>query len=81
MSVKKVQKDIDGLTKPTYFKTNEFTAVFQEIVNTYGVPSYKEVNPAVFTCISYPFLFGVMFGDILHGSIMVSVGIYLCFSK
>lgn len=79
--MKKVQKDIDGLTKPTYFKTNEFTAVFQEIVDTYGVPSYKEVNPAVFTCVSFPFFFGMMFGDIMHGSLLTAFGIYLCFAK
>ena len=29
---------------PTHFRTNEFIAPFQQIVDTYGVPSYKEVN-------------------------------------
>lgn len=60
------------------FKTNEFTAVFQEIVNTYGVPSYKEANPAVFACVTFPFLFGIMFGDLGHGSVLLFVGIVLC---
>ena len=73
--------DVDGLTKPTYYKLNEFTAIFQEIVDTYGVPSYKEVNPAIFTCVSFPFFFGVMFGDLMHGSILTAFGIFLCFSK
>jgi V-type H+-transporting ATPase subunit a len=26
--------------KPTFFKPNEFSYVFQEITDTYGVPSY-----------------------------------------
>jgi V-type H+-transporting ATPase subunit a len=31
---------------------------------------YKEFNPAVFSVVTFPFLFGVMFGDIGHGLIM-----------
>jgi V-type H+-transporting ATPase subunit a len=46
-------------------------------VDTYGVPNYKEVNPAVFTCVTFPFLFGVMFGDIGHGAVLMAVGLIL----
>jgi V-type H+-transporting ATPase subunit a len=60
------------------FRLNEFTAVFQEIVNTYGVPTYKEVNPSVFACVTFPFLFGIMFGDIAHGLVLFLVGAVLC---
>jgi V-type H+-transporting ATPase subunit a len=49
-------------------------------VNTYGVPNYKEANPGVFTCITFPFLFGVMFGDIMHGSLLLAFGLYVMFS-
>jgi V-type H+-transporting ATPase subunit a len=67
-----------SIKPPTYLKTNEFTGTFQEIVNTYGVPMYKEANPAVFAIVTFPFLFGVMFGDIGHGSLLLLVGIILC---
>jgi len=50
-------------------------------VNTYGIPSYKEVNPGLFTCVTFPFLFGVMFGDIMHGSLLLIFAVYLCLSK
>lgn len=63
---------------PTYIKNNEFTYAFQEIVNTYGIPMYKEVNPAIFAIVSFPFLFGVMFGDIGHGGLWLFTGILLC---
>ncbi|ETO29552.1 hypothetical protein RFI_07565 [Reticulomyxa filosa] len=56
---------------PTYFEENDFTTAFQQIVDTYGVPRYKEFNPAVPTIITFPFLFGVMYGDIFHGSCLL----------
>lgn len=37
----------------------------------YGTPSYKEVNPAFFTTVTFPFLFGMMFGDIGHGFTLI----------
>jgi V-type H+-transporting ATPase subunit a len=67
-----------GIIPPSFFKTNEFTEVFQEIVNTYGVPTYKEVNPALFAIVTFPFLFGVMFGDIFHGFLLLLFGSFLC---
>lgn len=62
---------------PTYIKSNEFTWAFQEIVNTYGIPMYKEVNPAIFAMVSFPFLFGVMFGDMGHGLLLFIFGLGL----
>lgn len=69
------------ISPPTYIMTNEFTSSFQVIVDLFDVPKYKEMNPALFTCITFPFLFGVMFGDICHGSLLLLAGITLCIMK
>jgi len=66
-----------GMNPPSYFYLNEFTAPFQEITDTYGVPMYKEVNSGIFNLVTFPFLFGVMFGDIGHGGLLLLFGLLL----
>jgi len=66
---------------PTYFHVNKFTSAFQSFVDTYGIPRYGEINPAVFTAVTFPFLFGVMYGDIGHGFILFLFGWYMIFTE
>ena len=63
---------------PTFFRTVEFTEAFQVFVDTYGVGHYLEANPAYLTCVTFPFLFGIMYGDIGHGMFILLVGILSC---
>ena len=67
-------------TPPTHYRTNEFTKPYLNIVETYGIPRYQEMNPAPFSIATFPYQFGVMFGDVGHGGLLfagTSILVYL----
>lgn len=76
-----VTRHPDQRHPPTFFETNRFTESFQAIVSSYGTARYKEVNPGVFTIITFPYLFGVMYGDMGHGVLLLLIALYFIYKE
>lgn len=70
-------KDETSLQPPTKLKNNWFFKPFEWMVNMYGTPAYNEIDPTPFVSLSYMFLFGMMFGDLGQGLILVIAGMFL----
>lgn len=70
--------DSDGvrseIVPPTKLKNSWLLKPFEMLVNLYGVPNYKEIDPTFFLGITYLILFGAMFGDVGQGGVILLGG-------
>ncbi|MFW9819418.1 MAG: V-type ATP synthase subunit I [Candidatus Thorarchaeota archaeon] len=60
---------------PRIMKNNFFFRPFETLTRMYGTPSYSEIDPTPFLAITFPILFGIMFGDIGHGLVLIIAGL------
>lgn len=78
VSVVYLPPDADASCEPpTVLKNNFLTRPFTMLVEMYGLPEYKGYNPTAFVAITYTLLFGIMFGDLGQGLLIVLGGLAL----
>ncbi len=50
---------------------------FQSLVTNYGYPAYNELDPTPVLALTFPLVFGLMFGDVGHGLLLILAGVLL----
>lgn len=69
------------LKVPVLMDNSPVIKPFEKLVFNYGAPLYGSIDPTFFVAISFLLLFGLMFGDMGQGLIIMLVGIFLRKSK
>lgn len=62
---------------PVALTTNRWLRPIQMLVTTYGRPSYGEFDPTLLMALTFPLLFGAMFGDLGQGLVLLLAGILI----
>jgi V/A-type H+-transporting ATPase subunit I len=66
-----------GSAPPTLLEDGPASAPFQPLVDTYGTVPYRDLNPSVLAGLAYVAMFGMMFGDVGDGLLLLAAGILL----
>lgn len=70
-----------GAEVPVLFKQPPFLKPFELLVSGYGTPSYRMIDPTVFVGFTFLLMFGMMFGDVGHGLVLLLGGLLVTFKS
>ncbi len=74
-SLIKIIKPKKGEITPTKLDNPKIFQPFEVLVETFGMPAYKELDPTPILAITFPLFYGLMFGDLGHGLILALLGL------
>lgn len=60
---------------PSSLKNPRWMKPFERVLNNFGPPSYRDLDPTFFVALTFLLMFGMMFGDVGHGLVLVLVGL------
>lgn len=64
--------ELEGVP-PTLLDNPDFVGIPELFVRTYGLPSYFELDPTPIIALTFPLIFGVMYGDLGHAAVLFLV--------
>jgi V/A-type H+-transporting ATPase subunit I len=62
---------------PTLLRTVRPARPFRPLVETYGASRYEDIDPTPFAAFSFVLMFGIMFGDVGQGIVLMALGLLL----
>ncbi len=75
MVVIEESEDVINAKPPTKMRNWAIFKPFETLVRMYGLPAYNEVDPTAFLAVTYFLMFGIMFGDVGQGLVLVLAGL------
>ena len=66
-----------GAQPPTLVANGGASGAFQPLVDTYATVPYADLNPSLLAGVAYVIMFGMMFGDVGHGALLLLAGTLL----
>jgi V/A-type H+/Na+-transporting ATPase subunit I len=70
-----------GGDPPTLLAVDGGGSVLRPLVETYATVPYRDVDPTWFAAAAYVVMFGMMFGDVGDGALLVAAGLWLRVSR
>ncbi len=67
----------DPRSVPSLVRNPAWLKPFDTLVTTFGVAGYDELNPTLVAAIAFLFMYGMMFGDMGHGMLLLIAGLLL----
>ncbi len=74
-------EQVKGESPPVLLKNNFWARLFQPFTEMYGLPTYHEFDPTFLMAITYSILFGIMYGDVGQGLVLIALGVFLYKAK
>ena len=72
-----LKADANRQSVPTLVRTPRWLQPFEELVTTFGLSSYNELDPTLIVTVSFLIMYGMMFGDLGHGLLLLLIGLWL----
>ncbi|MDO8725510.1 MAG: V-type ATP synthase subunit I [Candidatus Methanoperedens sp.] len=73
----KLEEEVKDEERPIELDNPALAKPFELLVETFAIPKYKEIDPALFLFFTYPLFYAIMLGDIGYGIIVTGMALVI----